>query len=540
MSARQSADGPSEWGELDVDAFGKRRRVGPSRDEFLATLRHTAAAGVPNASGTPAPAPAQIRACVPVRSIVTVPGTGTGDEVASLERRGENLFLATNRGGMSELVTAEQLGGYPQGSARLLTLQTAEAMQRRRRNTMTPAVVPVAPPAKRYRISSKRHPRACAPGALVAGPVRASASGGAGCDTAAHQLARAAPASQLQHSSLHLFGYDLDMLWCLMPVAELPSHTLLDYIAYKRPIWKVYPERPQHIQIATYPMGVYAPVDDGADVQALKQRLADELYSRGVEQPFPTEPWESALSRGTLKVPSHAFKVALQSCGVDSVFVGRFGMKQYLGNSYLRGLRDVPHVSTCVDVGQMMRDPEAIWLFGMRVNDSGTYFDNQNSLKWRVYPLVPDCQFGSSTDNGWIFGTLECKPLHAAFGNDEGKLIQLYSLLHHTRLALTSLQPNFPTRMFHMQDKLDPLREFTALLHEHLPRSGGGRKEVRSQRVRAATADECMASVGPHMKYIDDMFADGHIRLMRLPHTEYWLCVDGAWRRCLEPAPLGV
>ena len=72
---------------------------------------------------------------------------------------------------------------------------------------------------------------------------------------------------------------------------------------------------------------------------------------------------------------------------------------------------------------------------------------------------------------GFIYGTLEGRPHGSGpFGNDEGKAIQLYPLLHHTRLALTGLDPVWPSHMYDMMNRKQALQDYTFQLLGHFIR----------------------------------------------------------------------
>ena len=130
-----------------------------------------------------------------------------------------------------------------------------------------------------------------------------------------------------------------------------------------------------------------------------------------------------------------------------------------------------------------------MWLFGIRCNGHGVWHDRQNGFKWRVLPLVPGSQRNLG---GFIYGTLEGRPHGSGpFGNDEGKAIQLYPLLHHTRLALTGLDPVWPSHMYDMMNRKQALQDYTFQLLGHLHQATGGRFETR---VRGTVAVHLVSS----------------------------------------------
>ena len=218
--------------------------------------------------------------------------------------------------------------------------------------------------------------------------------------------------------------------------------------------------------------------EPGQDPQELKQFLCDAFWFAGAEQPFPAGRGLQTLARGAVKVNSKMFVEVLKACGFTEVYTGRYGMKQLLFGNPLDALRQVPHLPdkhTAMDLGLMARDAGFIWLFGVHPNTNGVWHDATNQFRWRVLPLLPGLQRGSG---GWIYGTLEGR-CQGPFGNDVGKVIQVYPLWRHTRLASTDLQPTWPHKMVDLTNRHTALQLYTCRLLANLERASGGRVEVR-------------------------------------------------------------
>ena len=79
-----------------------------------------------------------------------------------------------------------------------------------------------------------------------------------------------------------------------------------------------------------------------------------------------TVPGHKALTTGTVKVPSRLFKFVLTIMGVNELYVGRYGMKDYLSPdppTTLNAYQDIPSLHTSFDVGMMGRQGGMIWLY---------------------------------------------------------------------------------------------------------------------------------------------------------------------------------
>ncbi|CAE7462712.1 unnamed protein product [Symbiodinium sp. CCMP2592] len=339
-----------------------------------------------------------------------------------------------------------------------------------------------------------------------------------------------APAEPLPNP-IQVFPLDLDMSFCKVPTNQLPEHPLLDYQLLQQPILKIYPERPQDvIQVCPYPMAVYVPVPAGEDMQDWKEYLCEVLWRAGSEQPVATPTDHSGLTRGAIKVQSEMFKAVLQSAGIAQVYVGRFGMKQLLLPSPQQVLNQIPHVPdahTAMDIGLMARDENHVWLFGIRCSGHGVWHDRRNGFKWRVLPLVPGSQRNLG---GFIYGSLEGKPHGSGpFGNDEGKAIQLYPLLHHTRLALTGLDPVWPSHMYHMINRKQALQDYTFQLLGRLHQATGGRFETRVRASAAQSLAELLPGAMLNLDYVKKLMETGLIQIKRISLQEFKAHVLAAW-----------
>ena len=231
-------------------------------------------------------------------------------------------------------------------------------------------------------------------------------------------------------------------------------------------------------------------------------------------------------------------KASLLKGGVTHVFMGRHGMKQYLVEKTLADLGDVPHPITQLDLGLMFRDPHNFWLFGIKPGPSGTWKDTQNGVTWKVYPMCPLSQLSKPDfKEGWIFGSLECKvDGQIVWGTDQGKVATLYSLLHHTKLALTRLQPEFPIHMHSLYNREAALQNFTHALLADLGKAGGGRIEVRckSHSGAATTAAQVAPQARLFTAYMRDLCAAGHLKIMKLNLPEFQAGLQASWEWCRQ------
>ncbi|CAE7228926.1 unnamed protein product [Symbiodinium sp. CCMP2592] len=336
-----------------------------------------------------------------------------------------------------------------------------------------------------------------------------------------------APAEPLPNP-IQFFHLDLDMSFCKVSTNQLPDHPLLDYQLLQQPILKIYPERPQ--DVIPYPMAVYVPVRAGEDMQDWKEYVCEVLWRAGSEQPVATPTEHSGLTRGAIKVQSEMFKAVLQSAGIAQVYVGGLGMKQLLLPSPQEVLNQIPHVPdahTAMDIGFMARDENHVWLFGIRCSGHGVWQDRRNGFKWRVLPLVSGSQRNLG---GFIYGTLEGKPHGSGpFGNDEGKAIQLYPLLHHTRLALTGLDPVWPSHMHHMINRKQVLQDYTFQLLGRLHQATGGRFETRVRASAAQPLTELLPGAMLTLDYVKKLMETGLIQIKRISLQEFKTHVLAAW-----------
>ena len=120
-----------------------------------------------------------------------------------------------------------------------------------------------------------------------------------------------------------------------------------------------------------------------------------------------TVPGHKALTTGTVKVPSRLFKFVLTRMGVNELYVGRSGMKDYLLSdppTALAAYPSVPSLHTSFDVGMMGGHDGMIWLFCLKPNNNETWMGHQNHVKWGVLPLIPNSQRGLGGFGLWVFG----------------------------------------------------------------------------------------------------------------------------------------
>ena len=157
----------------------------------------------------------------------------------------------------------------------------------------------------------------------------------------------------------------------------------------------------------------------------------------------------------------------------------------------------------------MSRDVNHIWLFGIAPNHQGLWHDHRNRVSWRVLPLVPGCQ---RFEDGFIYGL--------------GKMLQVYSLLHHTKLALTNLDPNSPSHMHDMINRREALESYTGQLIQNVGRACSG-------RVRADGEDQRLhqlhAKATQNLNYVQRLIQSGCIKVWRLPRNMYLAHIHAAW-----------
>ena len=320
------------------------------------------------------------------------------------------------------------------------------------------------------------------------------------------------------------FPIDLDMMFGKLGVQQLPEGELLDYHLLAQPLPNILPERPQDlIQLCPYPLAIYVGVPPPHTHVGWKKVLCQAFWQAGVEQPIPTHQAAHTLGTGVVKVPSTTFKGVLQMLGVGEVYVGRYGMKQYLvpdPDTALSQFQDIPTLHTSADFGHMIKEEGVMWLFGLPANQNGTFIDHPNNLKWRVLPLMPGAQRALG---GYVYGTLEGKPLASGpFGSPECKMFQVYSLIHHTRLALTSMEIQYPSRPQDMANKKKALLQYTQQLLDHADRACGGRVEVR---VKAPNdTPHSFKDLWPYgqmlLQHVQEMIHKGVIQIKKLPVDE--------------------
>ena len=177
-----------------------------------------------------------------------------------------------------------------------------------------------------------------------------------------------APHAFQQPAAVQWFPVDLDMCFCLLPTTRLPEDPMLDYHMLKHPILKILPERPQDlVQLCPHPLAVFAAIPPGHSNQGWKSLLCNAFWQAGAEQPMVTPPEHKALTTGTVKVPSRLFKFVLASVGVSEVYVGRYGMKDYLlpnPPAALAAYHDTQpaHILRCRYDGQARWYDLAFWL----------------------------------------------------------------------------------------------------------------------------------------------------------------------------------
>ena len=112
---------------------------------------------------------------------------------------------------------------------------------------------------------------------------------------------------------------------------------------------------------------------------------------------------------------SHAFVNMLRNLGIWEVYVGNHGMKHYVRENQLRSVPDVASDCCALDLGQMCRDPQNLWLFGVQVsNGRGIWKDVTNRKQWRAQALVPGAQVDDNLDK-YIYGWLDCHDWNVRF-----------------------------------------------------------------------------------------------------------------------------
>ena len=118
---------------------------------------------------------------------------------------------------------------------------------------------------------------------------------------------------------------------------------------------------------------------------------------------------------------------------------------------------------------------------------------------------------------------------------EEGKCIQLYSLLHHTRLSLTKLDIPWPHHMHHISSRKEALQAYTAQLLGQLDKACGGRVEVRTQAfggpgAQARPLGELWQFHQMFFNHVQDLLHQGKIQIKKIPVEEARAHIIAAWQ----------
>ena len=111
------------------------------------------------------------------------------------------------------------------------------------------------------------------------------------------------------------------------------------------------------------------------------------------------------------------------------------------------------------------------------------------------------------------------------------KCIQLYSLIRHWQLARQYYKATYPTRFFHIRQRLSSLQEITASMMDDvlLQPACGFREEARALSRGAERLADCARCAEQSMQYARRMIDEGVLRVMVIPRHAFQAHVRAAW-----------
>lgn len=332
------------------------------------------------------------------------------------------------------------------------------------------------------------------------------------------------------------FPWDLDMVFAKLKVESIPVHPHLDYHSQQHPLYRIYPERKALLQIAQYPFCLFVdiPEEDPTALSILKESICQSLWQYGVDVAVPNFlPGSYTLTKNNVKIPAHTLKMALGALGIEYVYIGRFGMKYYLTDLHeLSSFASLEGEQVlAADIGHMTRDKHHIWLVGIEANRKGEVRVPNMNLKMKVYPLAPYCQMQPEHGN-WVYGSMEIKPRQAPFGQDTGKFIDAYQLLHHWVLGLSKVQAVFPKKRADMNQKKESLEALLQSLEGWKDTLGGFRVETRVTKQGQETLDSMVHRLMVSRQIWDRLLEEGHVKVSKMPISQFLQGAKFAWEAC--------
>ena len=340
-----------------------------------------------------------------------------------------------------------------------------------------------------------------------------------------------------------VFPFDIDMIAVELPIDLVPTSEFLTFKCTIHPVAKVHPGIPGTL-LQLCPSPSYSlRIPPHTDAQDFKATVCNWFYEGGCEQPVPTAAGNKAVFKGILKVPSFEFQQILQDNAVETVIYQEFGQKHYMPNDELDAFKESPMTQVAsdvngIDIGQMVRDPNNIYLFGLPANYRGRYYDIRHRIDWLVYPMLPMSQSGA--DNGYVYGTLEAmnRTRGADFGSGNS-LLRVYSVLHHFVPPRACIDPSFPTTMQHIADRFEPYRRLTMDLLDDDQNSaaGGYRIEARSlSRGNGECISDLIGNAQTQHRYFTNLVDDGILAVRKVPIDTYITHLHALWQLCTENA----
>lgn len=248
---------------------------------------------------------------------------------------------------------------------------------------------------------------------------------------------------------------DVDMIFMPVKLIDL-GHKSSFWLTLHRPAMKIYAERPGFLQLFCAPYGLFIETPQGESVQGMKQKICNALYGQGVAVPLPTKPPMlnycngSCVAQRTLKCATPQVQEALQSLGVDTVWLGQFGCKVPLSSFqdiFKQELDTVMTKAGGLDIALQTKDEGHIWLVGLPWGKATIPAGVIGPKKCNAYthPILLGL-FSPESDMVW--GTLEIRPSGSGHaGSDKGKFIQCYAPMSHTLKAAGEYEMVKPIRM---------------------------------------------------------------------------------------------
>ena len=264
---------------------------------------------------------------------------------------------------------------------------------------------------------------------------------------------------------------------------------------------KVYSERPGHLQLFHYPLGVFVAVPPTQPVQQFKQALCNALHQAGVEIPLPTSHpinnWYNGgtLARRTIKASTPQIQQALSAVGVGVVWLAQYGGKVPF-KLWAQDFQDVLNLPMkfpmAFDLGAhftTVGSASCICLAGIPGGRTDLCLQGK-TYKAYTHVVLPGL---SGTDDSVVWGTLEVRA-EGHSGSEKGKFIQGYSPLSHVVKAAGEYEVTRPTTMKALRSRKKGLLNLADTICSNLEKAAGFRVEARALSGTGNLEDSLVAS----------------------------------------------